>query len=46
MNMVTVSSPKLYILHFVCKRDGIKDRQTDRQTNGQTDKRTDGRSNY
>ena len=31
------SSPKLFkILHFVCKRDGITDRQRDRQTNGQT----------
>ena len=27
--LVTVSSPKLQILHFVCKRDGITDRETD-----------------
>ena len=31
-SLVTVWPPKLYILHFVYKRDGI----TDRQTNGQT----------
>ena len=35
-SLVTTSSPKLCILLFVCKRDGI----TDRQTNGLTDGRT------
>ena len=32
-NLVTVSSPKLSILLFVCKRDGITHRQTDGRTN-------------
>ena len=30
-SLVTISSPKLQILHFVCKRDGIRHRATDRQ---------------
>ena len=36
-SLVTVSSPKLKLLDFVYKRDGITDRQTDRRTDGQTD---------
>ena len=36
LSLVTVSSPKIKVLHFVYKRDRIMDGQTDRQTDGQT----------
>ena len=36
-SLFTVWLPKLKILHFVWKWDGITHRQTDRQTDGQTD---------
>ena len=39
-SLITVSSSKLKLLDFVCKRDEI----TDRQTNRQTDKRTEGQT--
>ena len=36
-SLVTISSSKLCILHFVCNRDGITDRQTDKRTDRRTD---------
>ena len=43
-SLVTVSSPKLKVLDFVCKRDGSTDRQTNRESNRQTNRRMDGRT--
>ena len=36
LSFVSVLPPKLKILHFICKLDGITDGRTNRQTDGRT----------
>ena len=43
-SLVTKSWLKLLMLHFVCKQDGIRDRETDGQTDWQTNGPTNGQT--